>query len=225
MPSDTLEDIRLVHSVQDCVRDIYCAPETLVGGGQHNVRPGRGFTATLTTMRGRKSKKAADTPCRGTNMIWELLVLKEGSEVLDASARPPLPFSRPAILKVCQQIDREASPIFWGRNMIAFKELQLSFCISRWGWKPMRMIRHLKLAWVADFDGRLDDLECEADPQDFSGLRTLVIHHSVSLFRNNSLRAASPCDLQSSQRVRVHEETTKGQEITTMADSGHLGLG
>jgi hypothetical protein len=108
-------------------------------------------------------------------MIWELLVLKDGSEVLEASARPPLRFSRPTILKACQQIDKEASPILMGRNVIALNEYQLSFCISRWGLKPMNMIRDLKMVWSADSGGRLNDLECDGDPEDFSGLQTFEL--------------------------------------------------
>jgi hypothetical protein len=107
------------------------------------------------------------------NQIWELLVLSEGDVLIEDSCGGPRG-SRPALLKVCHQIDKEASLIFWGRNVFALKDYRLSHFVDDWGWRALRSVKIFKLVWSADSMARLDDLECDqAYTEDFNGLETL----------------------------------------------------
>jgi hypothetical protein len=109
------------------------------------------------------------------NMIWELLVIKESDVVLDGLIPyPRLPYSRPPILKVCHQIEKEASPIFWGRSVIVLKDYHLYDFAEDMGEGVVRMIRRLKMVWSADSEARVDWLDVDYT-RDFCGLKSLEL--------------------------------------------------
>ncbi|KAF7510827.1 hypothetical protein GJ744_005927 [Endocarpon pusillum] len=124
---------------------------------------------------GEKRQSLLALPPEIRSKIWELLVLEDKDVILD-----DIPswqhHSRPAILKVCHQIDSEASPIFWGRNVIAFKGYRLPHFVDDWGLEVMHMIKHIKMVWSADDHARIDDLEFDqVSPEDCCGLQSLEI--------------------------------------------------
>lgn len=124
---------------------------------------------------GEKRQNLLTLPPEIRNMIWELLVLEDKDVILD-----DIPFgqrhARPAILKVCHQIDSEASPIFWGRNVIALKGYRLPHFVDDWGLEVMNMIKHIKMVWYADDHARIDDLWFDqVSPEDCCGLQSFEI--------------------------------------------------
>lgn len=114
-------------------------------------------------------------PAEIRNSIWELLTFTEG-DVRVRDAYSSYIYSRPAILKVCHQLENEISPIFWGRSVIALDNYYIPHFIDDWGLETMHMIRHLKLLWCADSDARTEDLRWDqASTEDFCGLETLEL--------------------------------------------------
>lgn len=110
-------------------------------------------------------------------MIWELLLLNRGEVVMEEDSSRGL-CSRPAILKVCRQIDREAGHIFWSGNVITLEDYLLPLFINDWGLEVVHMIKNLKLLWHLCSSIRLDapDLDFhQISTQDFHGLESIEI--------------------------------------------------
>ncbi len=65
----------------------------------------------------KQSSRLLDLPPEIKNMIYEMVVIEDEIKVTEDTGWVALPQQEPAMLKVCQQIRDEATPVFYGANI------------------------------------------------------------------------------------------------------------